>query len=55
VLGFSGREFDMPICVQSTLSLGMVIGDFAIHVVARFREALADRQAKKRTPTSSRW
>jgi predicted RND superfamily exporter protein len=36
VIGFIGKDFDMPISVLSTLSLGMAI-DFAIHFVNRFR------------------
>ena len=41
VMGFVGKDFDMPICVLSSLSLGMAV-DFAIHFVARFRSALDD-------------
>jgi len=37
VVGFVGKDFDMPISVLSTLSLGMAI-DFAIHFVSRFRQ-----------------
>lgn len=36
-VGFLGKDFDMPISVLSTLSLGMAI-DFAIHFVSRFRQ-----------------
>jgi predicted RND superfamily exporter protein len=36
VVGFTGKDFDMPVAVLSTLSLGMAI-DFAIHFVGRFR------------------
>jgi predicted RND superfamily exporter protein len=46
VLGFAGKDFDMPICVLSTLSLGMAV-DFAIHFIARFRQALAERRARE--------
>jgi len=35
--GWVGKDFDMPVAVLSTLSLGMAI-DFAIHFVARFRD-----------------
>jgi hypothetical protein len=35
--GFVGKDFDMPVAVLSTLSLGMAI-DFAIHFVARFKD-----------------
>jgi hypothetical protein len=40
VMGFVGKDFDMPVAVLSTLSLGMAI-DFAIHFVARFRRRYA--------------
>jgi predicted RND superfamily exporter protein len=38
-LGYAGKDFDMPICVLSTLSLGMAV-DFAIHFIVRFRQAM---------------
>ena len=53
VIGFMGKDFDMPISVLSCLSLGMAV-DFAIHFVGRFRlrrtetkggESLADSLA----------
>lgn len=37
VAGWIGKDFDMPISVLSTLSLGMAI-DFAIHFVSRFKQ-----------------
>jgi len=37
VVGLIGKDFDMPIAVLSTLSLGMAI-DFAIHFVGRFHQ-----------------
>ncbi|KWT79601.1 efflux RND transporter permease subunit [Candidatus Magnetominusculus xianensis] len=37
VVGFVGKDFDMPISVLSCLSLGMAV-DFAIHFVSRFRQ-----------------
>ena len=40
VVGFVGKDFDMPVAVLSTLSLGMAI-DFAIHFVGRFRRHYA--------------
>ncbi|OGC76026.1 MAG: hypothetical protein A2Z27_05550 [candidate division Zixibacteria bacterium RBG_16_50_21] len=40
-VGFIGKDFDMPISVLSTLSLGMAV-DFAIHFVKRFKQRLAD-------------
>jgi predicted RND superfamily exporter protein len=36
-VGWVGKDFDMPISVLSTLSLGMAI-DFAIHFVSRFKQ-----------------
>jgi uncharacterized protein len=46
VVGLAGKDFDMPISVLSTLSLGMAV-DFAIHFIARFRQALAERRARE--------
>ncbi|MBI4622686.1 MAG: MMPL family transporter [Verrucomicrobia bacterium] len=40
-VGLVGKDFDMPISVLSTLSLGMAI-DFAIHFVSRFRARMAE-------------
>jgi predicted RND superfamily exporter protein len=37
VVGLIGKDFDMPVAVLSTLSLGLAI-DFAIHFVVRFRQ-----------------
>ncbi|OGX05732.1 MAG: hypothetical protein A2Z88_10975 [Omnitrophica WOR_2 bacterium GWA2_47_8] len=39
VVGFIGKDFDMPISVLSCLSLGMAV-DFAIHFISRFRQRL---------------
>ena len=39
VIGFMGKDFDMPISVLSTLSLGMAV-DFAIHFISRFKQRL---------------
>jgi predicted RND superfamily exporter protein len=36
-VGFFGKDFDMPISVLSTLSLGLAV-DFAIHFVSRFQQ-----------------
>ena len=41
VVGFSGKDFDMPLSVLSTLSLGMAV-DFSIHFISRFRQRLAE-------------
>ncbi len=37
LIGFSWKEYDMPIAVCSTLALGLGV-DFAIHFVQRFRD-----------------
>ena len=37
VVGLIGKDFDMPVAVLSTLSLGMAV-DFAIHFVSRFQQ-----------------
>ncbi len=36
-VGFIGKDFDMPISVLSSLSLGLAV-DFAIHFVSRFQQ-----------------
>jgi hypothetical protein len=41
VVGFIGKDFDMPLSVLSCLSLGMAV-DFAIHFVSRFRQHLTE-------------
>ncbi|MEE9248079.1 MAG: MMPL family transporter [Dehalococcoidia bacterium] len=37
VVGFSGKDYDMPIAILSTLVLGIGI-DFAIHFIQRYRQ-----------------
>jgi uncharacterized protein len=37
IIGFMGKDYDMPIAVCSSLSLGMAI-DFAIHFLQRYKE-----------------
>ena len=44
VVGFAGKDFDMPISVLSCLSLGMAV-DFSIHFISRLRQHLAERGA----------
>ena len=39
-IGYIGKDFDMPVSVLSTLSLGMAV-DFAIHFVGRFQQRYA--------------
>ncbi len=41
LIGLFGKDFDMPISVLSTLSLGMAV-DFAIHFISRFRRRLSE-------------
>ena len=40
LIGWTGKDYDMPIAVLSALTLGLSI-DFAIHFIERTREALA--------------
>lgn len=40
VIGFSGKNYDMPIAVLSALTLGMSV-DFAIHFIERVRDLVA--------------
>jgi len=42
MVGLMGKDFDMPVAVLSTLSLGMAV-DFAIHFVSRFRRRLREK------------
>lgn len=37
LIGFAGKEYDMPIAVCSTLAIGLG-DDFAIHFISRFRQ-----------------
>ena len=41
VVGFAGKDFDMPISVLSCLSLGMAV-DFSIHFIGRLRQRLSE-------------
>ncbi len=41
VVGFAGKDFDMPISVLSCLSLGMAV-DFSIHFIGRLRQKLSE-------------
>jgi predicted RND superfamily exporter protein len=40
-IGFIGKDFDMPISVLSTLTLGLAT-DFAVHFIGRFRQRRAE-------------
>ena len=44
VIGFSGKDFDMPISVLSCLSLGMAV-DFSIHFISRLRQRITETAA----------
>jgi predicted RND superfamily exporter protein len=46
VVGLIGKDFDMPVAVLSTLSLGLAI-DFAIHFVVRFRQRYREQPEVK--------
>ncbi|MBI5204894.1 MAG: MMPL family transporter [Nitrospirae bacterium] len=48
VVGFIGKDFDMPISVLSCLSLGMAV-DFAIHFVSRLRQRLKEAKSESLT------
>ncbi|NJD56652.1 MAG: hypothetical protein FIA94_09650 [Nitrospirae bacterium] len=54
VVGFIGKDFDMPISVLSCLSLGMAV-DFAIHFVSRFRQRLAETGNKESITEALHW
>ena len=41
-VGLIGKDFDMPVAVLSTLSLGLAV-DFAIHFAARFRQRYREK------------
>jgi predicted RND superfamily exporter protein len=42
LIGFGGKEYDMPIAVCSTLAIGLG-DDFAIHFISRFRERFKEK------------
>jgi predicted RND superfamily exporter protein len=54
VIGFAGKDFDMPISVLSCLSLGMAV-DFAIHFVGRFRLRRAESVGGESLADSLAW
>ena len=54
VVGFIGKDFDMPLSVMSTLSLGMAV-DFAIHFVSRFRQRRMEVGAGETAQESLAW
>ncbi|MDD5583660.1 MAG: MMPL family transporter [Candidatus Omnitrophica bacterium] len=47
-LGFTGKEYDMPVAVLSALTLGLAV-DFAIHFIERARMLYAQNQSWPKT------
>lgn len=54
VVGFIGKDFDMPISVLSCLSLGMAV-DFAIHFISRFKQRLAEQGSGESVTDALLW
>lgn len=54
VVGFIGKDFDMPISVLSCLSLGMAV-DFAIHFVSRLRQRMKETQGSETLSDALLW
>ena len=54
VVGFIGKDFDMPISVLSCLSLGMAV-DFAIHFVSRLKLRLTETKGSESLADSLLW
>ncbi|OFV84119.1 MAG: hypothetical protein A2W26_11755 [Acidobacteria bacterium RBG_16_64_8] len=52
VVGWTGKDFDMPIAVLSCLSLGMAV-DFSIHFISRFQQHLRERANSVVTPAGN--
>lgn len=50
ILGFVGKDYDMPIAVCASLALGLAI-DYAIHFLQRFREKYRDTHDLRATST----
>jgi len=48
LLGFIGKDYDMPVAVLSALTLGLSV-DFAIHFIQRAREIFNEKQNWKET------
>ena len=49
VVGWAGKDFDMPIAVLSCLSLGMAV-DFSIHFIGRFQRHLREQAGRGTRP-----
>ncbi|MCL4475849.1 MAG: MMPL family transporter [Nitrospirae bacterium] len=54
VVGFIGKDFELPISVLSCLSLGMAV-DFAIHFISRFKQRLAEMEGKESITDALLW
>ncbi len=54
VVGFIGKDFDMPISVLSCLSLGMAV-DFAIHFVSRLRQRMTETKGSESLSDALLW
>jgi predicted RND superfamily exporter protein len=48
VIGFIGKDYDMPIAILSSLTLGLAV-DFAIHFIERIREIYKEKGDLKET------
>jgi hydrophobe/amphiphile efflux-3 (HAE3) family protein len=48
LLGYTGKEYDMPVAVLSALTLGLAV-DFAIHFIERARAFYADNKSWPKT------
>ncbi len=48
LLGFTGKEYDMPVAVLSALTLGLAV-DFAIHFIERARVLYAENKSWPKT------
>jgi hypothetical protein len=44
LIGWIGKDYDMPIAVLSSLTLGLSV-DFAIHFIQRLRDMVASKQS----------
>jgi predicted RND superfamily exporter protein len=48
IIGFIGKDYDMPIAVLSSLSLGLAV-DYAIHFLARAKELRKNKESWRET------
>ena len=54
IIGITGKNYDMPVAVLSSLSLGLAI-DYAIHFLARSRELRKNHIVMARNDTTNVW